>query len=175
MTSTLGNGNVIQRFKGGKMNQSELAWNLLRGATGTFAGHGINHAGEKFTGKLSLKPVMSGKLLTLQATATGENGVVFHDENSWIGYDINGHLIYFVASNNHPGITPHFFSRIEETPESKKVVFRFGNPVDKESFREEITFSVFKDGSLAHNYAWGLPEGEFLDRSGSRMQKLKNN
>jgi hypothetical protein len=153
------------------MEQSQRAWNLLAESVGTFAGHGVNHEGEKFAGKLSLKLAMPGKLLSLLSSATGVSGEVFHEEVSWIGRDMTGTLTLFVSSNNHPGVTPHLFDRIEESPDANKIIFKFGDIQDKNSFREEVTLALHSDGSLAHHYAWGLPGGSFESRSGSRMQR----
>lgn len=149
----------------------EKAWGLLREMTGTFSGEGENHERQPFTGKFSLRETMPKQLFALESTATGKSGEIYHAEHSWIGPNIMGELTLYVASNNHPGITPHTFHRIEEAEGGKHVTFRFGNPENGNEFREEITFSLFADGSVAHHYAWGLPGGKFEPRSGSRMRK----
>jgi hypothetical protein len=132
----------------------------------------VNHEGESFLGFCILNSVLPQKLISVRSEAKSATGVVYHEEVSWIGRDLGGALTLFVASNNHPGITPHFFHRLEETPEgSKKIIFRFGDPAEMQSFREEVTFAIEADGSLRHQYSWGLPGGEFRERSGSRMRK----
>lgn len=151
------------------MDYTNHAWELLGNAAGSYSGKGVNHDGEAYTGKFQLKMEMPAKLLSLLSSAHGEAGEVFHDEISWLGRDLQGELILFVCSNNHPGITPHALHRIEETSEAKNIIFRFGDPKNRESFREEITISLFADGSLAHQYSWGMPGGAFAPRSGSRM------
>lgn len=154
------------------MDSSGLAWDLLQKAAGSYVGEGVNHEGENFSGFCILNSVLPQKLISVRSEAKGATGVVYHEEVSWIGRDLEGVLTLFVTSNNHPGITPHLFHRLEETPQgAKKIVFRFGNPDEVQSFREEVIFAIEADGSLQHHYSWGLPGGEFMPRSGSRMQK----
>ncbi len=152
------------------MSDAKTAWNFLVESIGDFSGRGINHEKQNFTGNLSLKFGFPEKSLLLVSSATGDSDEVFHSENSLIGFDITGSLILYVASNNHPAITPHLFNRIEEgTSGEKKIVFRFGDIQDRNTFREEINFNFFPDGSIEHFYSWGLPGGDFEPRSGSKM------
>lgn len=153
------------------MDHSKLAWKILSQSTGRYSGHGVNHEGQAFTSRFKLEAEMPGKMLSVAARASGEGGEVFHEEKSWIGRELSGALMLYVASNNHPAIAPHAFHRLEEREGARAVVFRFGDPDVRESFREEITFSFHTDGSLSHHYAWGMPGGDFAPRSGSRMQK----
>jgi hypothetical protein len=154
------------------MENSNLAWDLLQQSVGAYCGRGVNHEGQHFTGKLTLESAIEGKMLALKSSATGDQGEVFHEEASFLGRDLSGALQLFVASNNHPAIVAHAFHRIEEKDGAKSVIFRFGHPENRESFREEITIAIHGDGSLTHHYAWGMPGGDFAPRSGSRMQKL---
>ncbi|MGZ3775583.1 MAG: hypothetical protein ACXVCY_17205 [Pseudobdellovibrionaceae bacterium] len=154
------------------MNQDN-AWNLLNEAIGSYSGRGINHEGQNFTGKLNLKVALSNKVLQLISFATGDTGETYHEEASWIGKDIAGVLTLYVSSNNHPGVTPHTFNRIDTGSNGEqKIIFRFGNPEDRNSFREEVTIALYQDGSIRHQYSWGMPGGDFADRSGSRMSKF---
>ncbi len=154
------------------MSDAKRAWSLLVESVGEYSGRGINHEKQSFEGRFSLQSDFEGKSLALISTAIGDQGQTFHSERSFLGFDIMGSLVLYVVSNNHPGITPHFFNRIETGPGGEqKIVFRFGNPEDKASFREEININLFLDHSLEHFYSWGLPGGEFEPRSGSRMSK----
>lgn len=154
------------------MSEAKLAWKLLLEAVGEYSGKGVNHEKQDFNSKLSLKVGTPDKLLLLSSIATGQSEEVFHTENSFIGFDITGSLFLYVVSNNHPAITPHKFDRIENTKDGeKKIVFRFGDLLDRNSFREEINFNIFDDGSLEHFYSWGMPNGDFEPRSGSKMRK----
>jgi hypothetical protein len=154
------------------MADAKLAWDLLAESTGSFQGRGINHEGQAFLGEFKLETVLPGKLLSVSSSATGDDGELYHKEVSWIGRDISGVLQLYVSSNNHPAITPHAFHRIEETRDAKHVIFRFGNPDLRDTFREEITFSFYREGSVAHLYAWGMPGGNFEPRSGSKMKRI---
>jgi hypothetical protein len=154
------------------MSDAKTAWKLLIESTGEYSGRGINHEKQNFNYHLTLKFGFPEKSLSLQSSATGDSGEVFHTENSLIGFDITGSLILYVASNNHPAITPHIFNRIEDGPNGeKKLVFKFGDIEDHNSFREEINFNIFRDGSIEHIYSWGLPGGDFQPRSGSKMSR----
>lgn len=154
------------------MENSKVAWDLLIQAVGAYAGRGVNHEGQAFTGKLKLDLAIPEKMLSLSSSAIGDQGEVFHEEASFIGRDLAGALQLFVASNNHPAIVAHAFNRLEEKDGDQSLIFRFGNPEIRESFREEITLTIHSDGSLTHHYSWGMPGGDFEPRSGSRMQKL---
>lgn len=154
------------------MPNAKTAWNLLIESIGDYSGHGVNHERQEFDGLLSLQFDYPDRSLSLISTATGNGGVVYHSEKSFIGFDVFGALVLFVASNNHPGITPHPFHRVEEgSSGEQKVVFRFGDLQDRNSFREEINFNIFPDQSIEHFYSWGMPGGDFEPRSGSRMYK----
>lgn len=155
------------------MDSSNTAWGLLLQALGTYEGKGLNHERENFRSELTLSTKLPDKVLALQSSAIGEHGEIFHQEMSWIGRDECGKIQMWVASNNHPVVTVHAFDRLEATAECQSVVFRYGNPGDTKSFREEITLCIYTDGQLAHQYAWGLPGGEFKARSGSKMKKRR--
>lgn len=152
--------------------ESKKAWGLLCESVGAYSGRGVNHEKQNFNGQLTLKFDFDNKTLSLVSSATGDKGEVFHSERSWIGFDISGSLVLYVVSNNHPAITPHLFNRIEPGKNGEnRIVFRFGNLEDKNSFREEINLNLYSDKSIEHFYSWGMPGGEFEPRSGSRMNK----
>ncbi len=154
------------------MSDAKIAWGLLAESVGAYSGRGVNHEKQNFNGALNLRFDFENKSLSLVSTATGDQNEVFHSERSWLGFDITGSLVLYVVSNNHPAITPHLFNRIEEGKlGEKKIVFRFGDLEDKNSFREEININIFSDKSIEHFYSWGMPGGNFEPRSGSRMYK----
>jgi hypothetical protein len=154
------------------MSDAKNAWGLLTESVGDYAGRGINHEKQNFNGALNLRFDFENKSLSLVLSATGDKGEVFHAERSWLGFDISGSLVLYVVSNNHPAITPHLFDRLETgTDGEKRIVFRFGDVQDKNTFREEINLNIFSDKSIEHFYSWGLPGGNFEPRSGSRMYK----
>lgn len=149
------------------------AWDVLTNFQGTYMGRGLNHEGQDYSGRFELKELLSGRGFELRSRAEGVKGELYHDEVSWIAPDLSGDLHLYVMSNNHPGVTPHLFHRIETGKEGeKRLVFRLGVPEDKASFREEVTVACFGDGSIEHKYAWGMPGGPFEDRSSARMMRV---
>ncbi len=154
-------------------SQSEKAWTLLYNAIGNYFGMGINRDKQKFEAHCLFAHEIPNKLISVKAQAKGMNGETYHDEISWIGRDNNGSLALYVNSNNHPGITPHYLNRIEETPNGpKKIVFSHGEMSDKLSFREEVTFAIFTNYNIEHTFAWGMPGGRFETRSSALMKKI---
>jgi hypothetical protein len=166
-------GEVVFMKQNTAQSQSEQAWTLLNNAIGNYFGTGLNHDKLKYEANCHLKSEIPQKLISIAAQAKGMKGEIFHDEISWVGRDILGSLSLFVNSNNHPGITPHYFNRLEESKDgSKKIIFRYGDPDDKFSFREEVTFTIFRNYNIEHTYAWGLPGGTFETRSSAMMKKI---
>ncbi len=155
------------------MTDSKKAWSFLTEACGSYSGHGTNHENQSYKSELNLASVLDKKLLMLTSLATGLHGEMFHEEATTIGYDISGKLTMYVSSNNHPGVTPHFFDRLDIGSDGeKKLVFRFGEIADKNSFREEIFINLYPTGELEQTYWWGMAGGEFQARSGAKMQKV---
>ena len=156
------------------MTESKKAWGLLTEACGVYAGQGMNHENQSYDSELVLKSAVENKLLLLISEARGLHGEMFHMEATTIGYDMTGKLTMFVSSNNHQAVTPHFFDRIEVGPlGEKKLIFRFGDVTDRNSFREEININLYPSGELEQTYSWGMTGGEFQARSGAKMQKAK--
>lgn len=141
---------------------------VLKELEGTYTGDGINHEGQKFTGEFSLAPGAQGA--TLKFSATGANGEKYHVEESQLGLDGQGQPCLFVNSNNHPQTTPHVLTKFEDTPRNtKRLVFAFGDMGAKDTFREEIVLEVYPDKKIDYRYSWGLPQGDFAERSGALM------
>lgn len=154
-------------------SESEQSWMLLCNCVGNYFGTGVNHHKQKYESKCHLKIEVPDKAICFRTEAKGMKGEILHQEASWIGRDHLGSLTLYVASNNHRGITPHYFHRLEDAKDgSKKIVFRFGDPEDKLNFREEITFVVHRNYNIEHTYAWGMPGGTFQIRSGSILKKI---
>lgn len=154
-------------------SESEQAWTLLSNAVGNYFGTGINHEKQEYESNCCLTMEVPQKLISIKAQAKGIKGQIFHEEVSWVGRDHLGSLALFIVSNNHKGITPHYFHRLEvDKNGSRKIIFRFGEPEDKINFREEITFAVHRNYNIEHIYAWGLPGGSFQTRSSATMKKI---
>ncbi len=52
--------------------------------------------------------------------------------------------------------------------------FGFNTPSDRSTFREEITLDLWPNQELSYTYSWGMPGGEFKERSGVRMASILN-
>ena len=133
------------------------------------AGTGVNHEKQNFNGTIHFSPVTGGKGTHLHFKAVGSDGAVFHEESSLLGTGFDGKPCLFVLSNNHPGVTPHTLKKSEVTEQGQFFVFGFGNTADEKSFREEIALTLFNDGAVEYKYFWGMPGGEFAERSGAKM------
>lgn len=136
------------------------------------SGTGINHENQKFTGTFIASPVVGGKGLQVYFKAQGLNGEIFHEETSLLGPGFDGKPTLFVLSNNHPGVTPHSLKTMDQTADTQKYIFGFGDVANKNSFREEIALTVWSTGAVEYKYSWGLPGGEFQERSGAKMETL---
>lgn len=137
---------------------------------GEYRGTGINHERREFTGLFGLAPIVGGRGLSLEFRATGADGTVFHDEHSFIGPTFAGSTALWVISNNHPAVIQHDLRRVEPLPTGgSTLVFGINDPLDKKSFREEIALDLHSNGDLGYRYSWGMPGGEFAERSGLRM------
>jgi hypothetical protein len=103
----------------------------------------------------------------------GRDGTVYHAEESVIAEDRDGTLELHVVSTNQPGgIVLPFLG--ETAGEGRTTLtFRVGEPRAVDTFREAVSFDLWDDGSLSHRYAWGLPGGDYADRSGARMHRVE--
>jgi len=135
--------------------------------SGDYQGRGTNHEGQEFQGTLSLALLLNGAGVAIQFKATGNDGTVFHEEHTVIAPNLRGDICLYNLNTNMPGLVEHTLSRYETTTEGVEVgVFAFGQRADKQAFREEITVELRPSGSIAYKYAWGMPSGDFADRSG---------
>lgn len=50
-------------------------------------------------------------------------------------------------------------------------VFGFNQPNDTNAFREEVAVDIWSNGEMSYTYSWGMPGGEFKERSGVRMTR----
>jgi hypothetical protein len=135
----------------------------------SYLGSGVNHENQKFHGRIQFEPVAQGKGFQIQFQAVGTDGTTYHQETTLLGPALDGKPCLFVLSNNHPGVTPHPLKTSEQTVEGHRYIFGFGDVTDTQSFREEISLEIFHHGSVEYKYSWGLPGGEFQERSGVQM------
>ncbi len=150
----------------------KTALSQLNEMVGTYVGDGINHEGLPFVGRLQIVNLLDGRGFNLKFTATGKGGKVYHQEESMIAPSIQEKLTLWNLNTNTPGLVPHELRRSETKAGAQlSLVFGFNLPADKNTFREEVALDIWDKKSLSYTYAWGLPGGEFQERSGVRMIK----
>lgn len=139
-------------------------------AFGTYSGNGVNHEGEPFAGTFKLEPILAGRGFQIRYLATGRDGSLYHLEHSLITPDGNGELCLWNFNSNAPGMLPHRLEALRTEP-SIGARFLYGDPAELNSFRERVTLTIDPDGSISYAYAWGLPGGEFSERSSLTMRR----
>ena len=142
---------------------------LTSGPT-AFRGEGMNHENESFIGDLNVQSLEGGRAAQIRYTATLLTGNVVHSESTLLGTGPDGKLCLWPVMSEIPVVLPH--AEVMNTTESGKyvlVVFGSGARDDSAIFREEISIQINSDGSLVYSHAWGLPGGNFEDRSSCRM------
>ena len=136
-----------------------------------WAGRGINHAGDRFRAVLQLQPLVGGKALLLDYVVTGDNGVHFHAEATLLGRDAAGALCLWPVMEELPGVLAHPQIAGEVSASGAiSATFASGPRSTRDAFREEITLVLHPDGGLELCHAWGLPGGEFDDRSSCQLR-----
>jgi hypothetical protein len=147
------------------------ALTTLLGRTGRYRGRGVNHEGEEFEGTMELRALPGGRAVGLVSWAVGLGGTVFHAEESVVSPGPDGTPVLRIVSTNQPDSAHLVLHR--ETPRDggTTLTFRMGDPAARDTFREEVHFDLWNDGDVTHRYSWGLPGGEFADRSGARMHR----
>ena len=141
--------------------------NLLEIA-GSFAGVGVNHDQEEFTGRMTLLPHLGRRGASLAFTAVGANDEVYHDERTLVGFNAQGELCLVSTSNNTGGLL-HY--RLADRADSRWI-FQFGDVADKTAFRETRELRVHQNGDVTYRFSWGLPGGPFQERSVVRMSRV---
>ena len=143
---------------------------ILKAAAGQYQGEGINHEGQPFTGRLALQPILHGRGFSLSFSATGKDGTLYHQEESTIAPSMQEKLTLWNFNTSTPGLLAH---ELRTSPPKNDAahtfVFGFNQPADSHTFREEIALSIWGNGDLSYTYSWGMPGGEFKERSGARM------
>jgi hypothetical protein len=144
----------------------------LAGICGKFVGRGINHEGQPFTGIFEANRVSTNGGLSLSFQAVGDDGTIFHAEKSLMGPGVHGKLGLWVLSTNHPGIFERQLTTEDTLAGGFVWVYGFGKRDDRSTFREEIRIECAFGKSLKYVYSWGMPGGDFAERSGVTMNAL---
>ncbi len=131
-----------------------------------YLGSGINHEAERFVGTLQVQRLLGGIAVLLHYEARLNSGEVVHAESALLAPDMSGTLSLWPVMSELPGVLPH-----RAIVQSKAAAtFSSGSREDSSSFREEITISISDDGSLTYAHAWGMPGGEFAERSSCSLR-----
>lgn len=143
---------------------------LLVARPGVYVGRGVNHEQEAFTGRLAVQPLVGGRAVLLTYTATRDDGVPVHEEATLLGRGPSGALCLWPVMEELPIVLPHPATAdatggAGTDVGAHQVVFASGPRSAVDAFREEITVTVRADGALVYAHAWGLPGGDFGDRS----------
>lgn len=129
-----------------------------------YSGSGVNHEGEVFLGTLVVQRLLNDKGVMLHYEAT-VGGHQVHAESTLLAPDMDGNIVLWPVMSELPGVLPHRAVVLTES----EGVFASGSREDRSSFREEITIRLEADGTLTYAHAWGMPDGDFADRSSSRL------
>lgn len=141
----------------------------LKTYVGEYQGTGQAHDGQTFEGHFTLSTLPVGHNLSLSFVARGPKGDIFHQEVSWLAPDLEGSLVLWTQSNNVPSVVPHRFIEHRQEGEVQSLFFRFGEIEQSDQFREEIRLELHPQNRIAYHYSWGLPGGDFCERSGLLM------
>lgn len=140
--------------------------------TGTYEGEGINHEGQTFIGAFSLQSVLNGRGFEIHFSATGKDGTVYHEEQSTIAPNIQEKLVLWNLNTNMPGLVAHELrSSNPRNGAQNSYVFGFNQVADTNSFREEVALDIWPNHEISYTYSWGMPGGEFKERSGVRTRR----
>jgi len=138
----------------------------LASGPSVYVGSGTNHDAERFAGSLEVQPLLGGIAVLLHYEAKLSSGEVVHAESTLLAPDMNGTLSLWPVMSELPGVLPH--RAIVQS--NAAATFSSGSRGDSSSFREEITISISDDGSLTYAHAWGMPGGEFAERSSCTLR-----
>ncbi len=142
----------------------------LKTSVGVYEGEGINHEGQPFAGTFTLKPLLDGRGFYIQFVATGKDGTIYHKEESTIAPSLTEKLTLWNFNTNIPGLVPHELRSAQPRNNSEiSLVFGFNQSSDTKAFREEVALDIWNASEVSYTYSWGLPGGDFKERSGVRM------
>lgn len=142
---------------------------LLSNSRG-LAGPGVNHEGEAFRGVFEVQPLINNSAVMLHYTATRNDGVHLHKEATLLASNTDGKLCLWPVMEELPFVLPHVeVSDTRGSDGTLVVVFSSGPRENAEAFREEITIEIRPTGGLRYAHGWGMPGGEFAQRSSCDM------
>jgi hypothetical protein len=144
----------------------------LENACGTYIGEGINHEGQIFSGTFQLRSILDGRGFAIQFFAVANDGAIYHQEESIIAPAISQSLTLWNFNSNNPALLAHEIRNYPtKVDASNSLVFGFNRLDDRDLFREEIALDIWQNGDVSYTYSWGMPGGDFKERSGVRMAR----
>jgi hypothetical protein len=146
---------------------------LLCRKGGKYSGEGLNDNHQKFTGELSLTPVVNNYGINIAYTATAKDGTIISEEHTLIALDSENKLTMWTLNSNFNTTAIFDFKLHRRIPGQKDiVVFGFSGSKETDLTREEISIEFMDNGDLSYNYYWGMPDGEFMKHSTATMKKI---
>lgn len=160
---------------------------LLLKREGTYMGMGTNHEEKEFRGEMKIRTIVNNKGISIRYKCVGMEGVEFNkdtmlynkdtvlynEEYTIVCNDSDNELCLFTLNSNVNTMAKFELRRFRHVSASHQLyIFGFGDPEDKNHFREEITIELWEDGDISYNYSWGEAGGIFLSRSTIRMKKI---
>lgn len=145
--------------------------NEILSLQGQFIGEGINHDNQSFEAKFIATQTAGVKGVAFRFEARGKDQTAFHLESSLLGHNMKGELALWVMSSNHPGIFERPLKATNKTKDGIEFIFAFGDKDNRNVFREEILL-VIHPSSVRYMYSWGMPGGDFAERSGCTMKRV---
>lgn len=157
----------------------------LLARVGQYSGRGSDHAGRVFLADLTLARAAGGRSVQYRFRAQAMAGnEVYHDESGLIGIGLDGRLALMASSTHYRKVFPRRLARVEliealagdpsgvlppERGGGRSLVFAHGERRNAAEFRDEIKLSLYADGRVGHEYAWGLAGGPFATRSSATL------
>lgn len=150
---------------------------LAAAPTRSYAGPGINHEGEVFTGRLDVEWLVDMRAAMLHYTAVRVGGdprePALRREATLLARDPQCGLCLWPVMEELPFVLPHRqIDRTVEADGSLVLVFSTGPREAVEAFREEIVVALHPHGSLTYAHRWGMPGAGFGDRSSCRLAAI---
>lgn len=96
--------------------------------------------------------------------------MIFHDERTLIGLDVQGRIVMVSTSNNTGTLRCYALQHAEDG----RLLFPWGDLDNENSFRERRELIVHQDGDVTYRFSWGQPGGPFQERSVVRMAAERN-
>jgi hypothetical protein len=141
----------------------------LRCWPGTWAGEGINHAGERFRAVLAARGLFGKSNLLLWFRATGLDGTIYHEELALIGPAIEGGLTMTSANSNIPFLQR--FDAPDTSTNLTSIELRHGDHGRRDQFRETLALGIDQNQRLSVAFSWGMPGEELAERSAVTLSR----